>query len=304
MQKGGAYSWSIAVPNAAYQVPHRRWMTPRPPNAVYAMAPTTSSPSAGTPTAANHWVEGTITVTVTTGKLTITSAAGATTRHRLYRHRPGDAPAAPPPTANNTVGVNLDGNVDWSTAPSGRRRQDFRQWARSVPLQRQPEPDVHQRRFPPAGCRHAELSERLPQRPLQAYLTGAGTMTAYGMATIANIVPHRQTPGPPTSPSTTTTPTGTGGHHGLGIRGNVSTNPVKNIHLWPPGYRPGQTFTTDFPSARAAVRVLRFMDWAFDQNSPVIKWADAASRPPRSRPSRASDWEDVIELANEVNRNI
>jgi N-acetylneuraminic acid mutarotase len=77
MQKNGSnMSWSMAVPNGTYTVR----VVAGDPNFIdssFQIAVEGVLTVSGTPTTANHWVEGTKTVQVTDGKLTISNAAGA-----------------------------------------------------------------------------------------------------------------------------------------------------------------------------------------------------------------------------------
>ena len=69
-------AWEIAVPSGSYRV---RVVAGDPVsnNGVYKVAVEGVLTVNGTPTPAARWVEGTATVTVTDGRLTISSSAGA-----------------------------------------------------------------------------------------------------------------------------------------------------------------------------------------------------------------------------------
>ena len=78
MQKpGGATTWELAVPNGTYTV-HVVAGDPVNTDSTYRIAVEGTVAAAGTPTAANHWVEGTVRVTVADGRLTIGNASGST----------------------------------------------------------------------------------------------------------------------------------------------------------------------------------------------------------------------------------
>jgi hypothetical protein len=73
---GSSGNWSIAVPNGKYSV-HVLAGDPDRINSVFAINVQGVPVVRGTPTAANHWFEGTVTVTVRNGRLTVTSGRGA-----------------------------------------------------------------------------------------------------------------------------------------------------------------------------------------------------------------------------------
>lgn len=76
MQLGGTYTWEIAVPNGTHEV----YIVAGDPsffNSVYVIEAEGVVIVSGTPSTGSRWVEGTGTVTVSDGRLTITSGAGA-----------------------------------------------------------------------------------------------------------------------------------------------------------------------------------------------------------------------------------
>jgi hypothetical protein len=72
----GARTWELAVPSGQY---HVRIVAgdPSNTNSTYGFDVEGASAVAGKPTDASRWVEGTRTVTVTDGRLTVSNAAGA-----------------------------------------------------------------------------------------------------------------------------------------------------------------------------------------------------------------------------------
>jgi N-acetylneuraminic acid mutarotase len=76
MQKNGAFSWEIAVPNGDYTV-HIVTGDAGFTDSVFKINAEGVLTVSGTPTSSKHWVEGTKTVTVSDGKLTLSNAAGA-----------------------------------------------------------------------------------------------------------------------------------------------------------------------------------------------------------------------------------
>ena len=69
-------SWSIAVPNGTYTV-HVLAGDPSFIDSVFKTAVNGVLAVSGTPTASTHWFDGTVTVTVTTGSIVVSNAAGA-----------------------------------------------------------------------------------------------------------------------------------------------------------------------------------------------------------------------------------
>jgi len=72
----GNRTWEIAEPNGNYQV-HLVAGDPSYTDSVYKYNVEGLLALSGTPTSANHWIEGTITVAVNDGKLTLTNASGS-----------------------------------------------------------------------------------------------------------------------------------------------------------------------------------------------------------------------------------
>lgn len=75
--KGDKFSWNIALPNGTYQVRIVAGDANSFKKHYYSIAVEGKVVVKGAPTKANRWVEGTATVNVTDGKLTITNASGA-----------------------------------------------------------------------------------------------------------------------------------------------------------------------------------------------------------------------------------
>jgi hypothetical protein len=68
--------WEIAVPPGTYSV-HLAAGDPSAIDSVFAIDAEGILALSGTPTTTNHWLENTVTVTVTDGRLTISNAPGA-----------------------------------------------------------------------------------------------------------------------------------------------------------------------------------------------------------------------------------
>jgi probable HAF family extracellular repeat protein len=73
---GGAGTWEIAVPNGRYTV-HAVSGDPDNTDSTYRITVEGVLAVSGTPTAGQHWVEGTVSVTVTDGRLTVTNGQGS-----------------------------------------------------------------------------------------------------------------------------------------------------------------------------------------------------------------------------------
>jgi N-acetylneuraminic acid mutarotase len=76
MQAGGTFSWQMSVPNGTYTVRVVAGDASYT-DSIYKINVEGVLTVSGTPTSANHWVEGTKTVTVSDGKLTISNATGS-----------------------------------------------------------------------------------------------------------------------------------------------------------------------------------------------------------------------------------
>ncbi len=98
-QKNGSRTWEIAIPNGSYSV-HIASGDSDFTDGIFKTNAEGVLVVNGTPTAANHWVEGTQTVTVSDGRLTVTSASGASGNKINFIDI---TPAAPPPPGPNTV---------------------------------------------------------------------------------------------------------------------------------------------------------------------------------------------------------
>jgi hypothetical protein len=84
MQKaGGASRWELAVPNGRYAV-HVVAGDPDNVDSTYRLTVEGQLAASGIPTAAQHWIEGKVTVTVTDGRLTIGNAADAVNDKLAY----------------------------------------------------------------------------------------------------------------------------------------------------------------------------------------------------------------------------
>jgi hypothetical protein len=100
----------------------------------------------------------------------------------------------------------------------------------------------------------------------------------------------------------------------LRMRFTSTSNGVRNVRLWRPGYHDGtRTFTDRFKNLLPRFAVLRFMDWTATNWNQDKQWGDRV-RPEQYRASlprvdygwqgRGHPWEYAIQLCNEVQRDI
>jgi hypothetical protein len=83
MQAGGNHTWELAVPNGPYSV-HLAAGDPSFSTGAYRISAENVLLLDGAPSASNRWVEGLGTVVVTDGRLTLSSATGATSNRLAY----------------------------------------------------------------------------------------------------------------------------------------------------------------------------------------------------------------------------
>ncbi len=124
MQLYGTFTWEIAVPNGTYTV---RVVAGDPQifNSVYKIAAEGVLTVDGTPTSTTPWVEGTQTVTVSDGKLTINNALGASNNKLCFvdisstTTGGNSSPATPTITAPATDGFIVNqADVHMETSPA------------------------------------------------------------------------------------------------------------------------------------------------------------------------------------------
>lgn len=88
----------------------------------------------------------------------------------------------------------------------------------------------------------------------------------------------------------------------LQVKESDPTDPVRNIHVWMPGFGDGKTtFNPDFLERLRGFPVIRFMEWQRTNASPTIRWADR----PRVEDARYSTdkgvpLEIMVDLANQL----
>lgn len=88
----------------------------------------------------------------------------------------------------------------------------------------------------------------------------------------------------------------------LQLRKSNEDDPVRNIHVWMPGFEAGEaTFNPAFVDRLRGYPVIRFMEWQRTNASPTVEWADR----PRVEDARYSTdkgvpLEVMVDLANEL----
>jgi hypothetical protein len=209
------------------------------------------------------------------------------------------------------VGCNLDGNVDWNTAHVwADAAHAFRPWG---PPDKPGESDA---KIPLTAdgypLRDAAAVSYLANYPNGTYhLTyiGSGEVILGGMCQMANV---KNLPGGRHTADVLLrhdNPDGyTGGNITLLVRKQSATDPARDIHLWSPGYGPGEkhwgeTFQEDFVRRVRPFASVRYMDWAMTNNSPVVEWTDRTPPTAMIQLTRGIAWEYIVELANTVHRD-
>jgi hypothetical protein len=105
-------SWKIAVPNGTYTV-HLASGDPSFTNSVYEVNVNGVLTVSGTPTSSNHWIEGTVSITVTNGFITVTNATGS--RNNKVNYIDITQTSAPAPLLANKL------DTDPGSLPPGER---------------------------------------------------------------------------------------------------------------------------------------------------------------------------------------
>lgn len=100
-------SWEIAVPSGQYQV-HIVCGDPTASDSVFKVAAEGTLVVSGTPSSANHWLQGTATITVSDGRLTISNAAGSSNNKINFIDI----------TDVSNIDPNPNPNLTWHTASS------------------------------------------------------------------------------------------------------------------------------------------------------------------------------------------
>lgn len=109
LQKNGNYSWEIAVPNGTYKVRLVAGDASYADSVIKINVEKTLAVN-GTPTKSNPWVEGTVSVSVTDGKLSVSSAAGAVNNKVSFIEVGESMISSPPPTSTSL------GTLVWTKA--------------------------------------------------------------------------------------------------------------------------------------------------------------------------------------------
>lgn len=118
--------WEIAVPNGSYVV-HLVAGDPDYTDSVYRINVEGMLAVDGTPTGAAHWVEGTVTVTVGDGRLTIASATGSSNNKIDYVDITSAGPAVPvAPASLTAIAGNGQVTLNWAASSSAQSYNVYR----------------------------------------------------------------------------------------------------------------------------------------------------------------------------------
>lgn len=198
------------------------------------------------------------------------------------------------------IGINLYANVDYGTGHIwADASHAFRAWGQ-VGAAYKPNAALTftSDGYPLQDADSLSYFNNYPNGVYKLTWAGTGNVTAYGIGKISDI--SRQQGGGSADVTVKHDEKNglTGGMLFLGIRNNVPLDPVHDIHLWCPGYKPGEMFTHDFVRRTAPFGCIRFMDWAGTNNSPQVSWSDRV--PPQGMiwTTAGVSWEAMIDLAN------
>ena len=222
-------------------------------------------------------------------------------------------PLPPPPPSMvqpaNPIGCNLDGNADWNSAHIwADAAHAFRPWGKPASPS---EPDLAMLAtadgYPLVDAACVSYLTNYPNGVYKLTYSGAGEVILGGMCQMANV--HRN--GKQVTADIRLrhdNVDGTGGLITMLIRGQRVADPARDIHLWCPGYGPGeakwgQTFHEDFLRRVRPFASVRFMDWGMTNNSLVVQWVDRTPQTAMIQMTRGIAWESIIELANNVHRD-
>jgi RHS repeat-associated protein len=115
MQRNGTFTWEVAVPNGVYTV---RLVAGDPSyyDSVYRIDVEGVRAVDGTPTSTTRWLEGTVVVTVSDGRLTVSNAAGASNNKLSFIEI--DAGGAPTATPTATATATRTPTATWTATPT------------------------------------------------------------------------------------------------------------------------------------------------------------------------------------------
>jgi RHS repeat-associated protein len=113
MQRNGTFTWEVAVPNGVYTV---RLVAGDPSyyDSVYRIDVEGVRAVDGTPTSTTRWLEGTVVVTVSDGRLTVSNAAGASNNKLSFI----EIDAGGSPTATPTATATRTPTATWTATPT------------------------------------------------------------------------------------------------------------------------------------------------------------------------------------------
>ena len=219
----------------------------------------------------------------------------------------------PPPPAivqpANPIGCNLDGNADWNSAHVWADvAHAFRPWGKpDKPFDPDPALPTTPDGYPVVDAACVSYLTNYPNGVYKLTYSGSGEVVLGGMCRMSNV--RRSTKGGTADVIIRhDNPDGKGGLITLLIRDQRAADPARDIHLWSPGYAPGepragQMFQEDFLRRVRPFASVRFMDWASTNNSPVVQWADRTPPTAMIQMTNGIAWESIVDLANTVHRD-
>ena len=322
--------WEVAVPNGSYQVhivsgdPSWTGDTQRV-NVEGALAVNFTTNST------TRWVEGTVTATVTDGRLTVTPASGAVNAKIDY------IDITPVTNVKTPLGGSLNEESDRITSHAfvdlvkstlgfynlaGRTTAGGVQDLATTDADGWPTED-----FAVAVADNSEFTASVDPGVYPMSFTGpAGvTVSVRASAPAGAAVPPVGTPVPTLTPLSYDAATGTytydvnvpSGAQVIAFDFTNTGGQVKDLKVLQPGYALGttQTFTNDYLNflSNLGPNVLRFMDFTNTNNSQVADWSQRSLPTDATmgrvanagdlHPAKGVAWEYVIELANTLHVN-
>jgi hypothetical protein len=209
------------------------------------------------------------------------------------------------------IGCNLDGNSDWNTGHIwADAAHAFRAWGKPTnPGEPDPALPLAPDGTPLVDAACVSYLANYPNGTYKLTWSGAGEVLAGGMCQTVNV--QHDGKGHHTADVVLKhdNPDGyTGGNIVIVIRNQQAHDPARDIHLWSPGYGPGeahagQTFHEDYLRRVRPFGSVRFMDWAMTNNSAVVQWKDRTPKEAMIQLTNGIAWEYIVEMANTVHRD-
>ena len=190
-----------------------------------------------------------------------------------WHGRASAAALAPPGAAD--VGINLEVNADYSAGAAWvDARNMFRRWGLpNEPWKVNPSLRLTPDGYPLADASSLAFLKDYPDGAYKLSYEGSGTVVFGGIGRLAGGVTRR---GPLNVGEVALKHNGKGGPLLLHLTRVNPKDPVRNLKLIAPGYKPDttQVFTDEFLRRLRPFSIIRFMDWGRTNNSEVREWAD------------------------------